>query len=138
MEELKEYLYQIVAWIARVHDSMWAYNRSFSSPFTDKELHFIVIGAFGLGLFVLTFLLFGLLTRLNRFGIMAWLFSFSTVLFVTFAIEIGQFVTNTGNMELADIVYGLVGFLAASVGAALLYALLRLLWALVRWLGKII
>ena len=138
MAELKEYLYQIVAWIARVHDSMWAYNRSFSSPFTDKELHFIVIGAFGLAFFVLAFLLFGLLTRLNRFGIMAWLFSLSTVLFVTFAIEIGQFVTHTGNMELEDIVYGIVGFLIASVGASLLYALFCLLRALVRWLSKII
>ena len=138
MEELKEYLYQIVAWIARAHDSMWAYNRSFSSPFTDKELHFIVIGTFGLLLFVLAFLLFGLLTRLNRFGLMAWLFSLSTVLFVTFAIEVGQYLTHTGNMELEDIVYGIVGFFIASVGAALLYALFCLLRALVRWLGRII
>jgi hypothetical protein len=136
--ELKEYLYQIVAWIARIHDSMWEYNRSFSSPFTDKELHFIVIGAFGLVLFALSFLLFKLLTRLNRSGVMAWLFSFSVVLFVTFAIEIGQFVTSTGNMELEDIVYGIVGFFAASVGAALLYGLFCLLRALIRQLDKIL
>ena len=31
---------------------------------------------------------------------------------ITFAIEIGQKITNTGNMEFADIMFGLVGFIA--------------------------
>jgi glycopeptide antibiotics resistance protein len=31
---------------------------------------------------------------------------------ITFAIEIGQQITHTGNMEFADIMFGLVGFIA--------------------------
>ena len=33
------------------------------------------------------------------------------IIVITFAIEIGQKVTNTGNMEFADIVFGVVGFI---------------------------
>jgi len=132
LEKLKDWLYQLVVWIAQVHDRLWAYNRSFSSPFTDKELHFIVIGAIGLILFAFSFLLFRLLTRLNRYGVMAWLFSLALIFFITFAIEVGQYLTHTGSMELADIVYGIVGFFIASAGAALLYGL----GCFIRWLFR--
>ena len=36
---------------------------------------------------------------------------FTLIIVITFAIEIGQKVTNTGNMEFADIVFGVVGFI---------------------------
>jgi hypothetical protein len=37
---------------------------------------------------------------------------FTLMVVITFAIEIGQKITNTGTMEFADIVFGLGGFLA--------------------------
>ena len=40
--------------------------------------------------------------------------------------------THTGSMELADIVYGIVGFFIASAGAALLYGL----GCFIRWLFR--
>ena len=130
LDTLREWLYQIVVFIANVHDSVWAYCKSNALPFTDKDLHFIVIGAFGLLLFLLLIPPFILLTRRPRPGLLAWLFTFSGVLFVAFAIEVGQEMTGTGGMELEDIVYGVVGFLVASAGVWLLYFLYRLL----RWL----
>ena len=42
--------------------------------------------------------------------VIAWIYVFTVILVITFAIEIGQKVTNTGNMEFADIVFGVVGF----------------------------
>ena len=130
MEQLKDWLYELVAFIARVHDELVRYNQTLSFRFTDKEMHFIVVGGFGLLFFLLILPLFVFLTRKNRAGLMAWLLTFMTVMFVTFAIEIGQEMTGTGGMELADIVYGVVGFLAASAALGILY----LLYLLIRWL----
>ena len=35
--------------------------------------------------------------------VIAWIYVFTLIIVITFAIEIGQKVTNTGNMEFADI-----------------------------------
>ncbi|MBR1566052.1 MAG: hypothetical protein IJ649_04730 [Oscillospiraceae bacterium] len=130
MGQLRLWLYQAVAFIARVHDSISAYNWGLAAPFTDKEMHFIVTAVFGLLLFLLILPLFYVLTKHGRAGIMAWMLAFMTVLFVTFAIEVGQQVTGTGGLELEDIVYSVIGFLAVSVGVGVLY----LLYLLVKWI----
>ncbi len=130
LERLKDWLYELIVTIARIHDEIVSYNSTLSAPFDDKQMHFIVIGGFGLLLFLAILPLFIFLTRKNRPGLMAWLFSFMTVLYITFAIEIGQKLTDTGGMELADIVYGVVGFLAVSAVLGfffLLYLLIRML-----------
>lgn len=44
---MKEFLYAIVGWIARVHNNIMTWNDAYEQSFTDKELHFIVIGAGG-------------------------------------------------------------------------------------------
>ena len=132
MAVFKNWIYQLVAFIARVHDSIVAYNKSMGSPYKDTGLHFIVIGLFGLLLFLLVLPVFRFLTRRGRYGLMAWLFTFSTVLFVIFAIEVGQYLTKTGSLHTRDIAYGIAGFLAASAVIALAYLLARLM----RWIFK--
>ena len=42
--------------------------------------------------------------------VIAWIYVFTLIIVITFAIEIGQRVTNTGVMEFADIVFGVFGF----------------------------
>jgi TRAP-type uncharacterized transport system fused permease subunit len=121
MKILKNWLYQIVTCIAWFHDRIVAQSTGFSS----EELHFIVLGVFGLCLLLLAYPIFRYLTRRGCAGIMTWLFAFSAVLSVCFAIEIGQHLTKTGTMQLEDIVYGMIGFFAASVCFALLYLLVR-------------
>lgn len=44
--------------------------------------------------------------------VIAWIYVFTVLMVITFAIEIGQKITNTGNLKFADIMFGLVGFLA--------------------------
>lgn len=133
MELLRSWLYELVVFIARVHDELWEVNRMLhDSPFSDKEMHFIVTAAFGLLLFLLLLPFFRFLTKHGRAGIMAWLLAFMTVLFVTFAIEIGQQVTGTGGLELGDIVYGVAGFLAVSAAVGLLH----LLYQIVKWIMR--
>ena len=132
MEQLRDWLYELVVFIAHMHDRLWDLNTLQASPLDDKQMHFVVTAAFGLLLFLLILPVFRFLTKHGAAGLMAWLLAFMTVLFVTFAIEIGQHVTGTGGLELGDIVYSVVGFLAVSVAVGLLYLLFRFF----RWIFR--
>lgn len=46
---------------------------------------------------------------------------------ITFAIEIGQKVTNTGNMKFADIMFGLAGFLVMFLVFAVMREIVHLI-----------
>ena len=51
------------------------------------------------------------LARKNHVMVIAWIYVFTLIIVLTFAIEIGQKVTHTGVMEFADIVFGIAGFI---------------------------
>ena len=46
---MKEQLYWIVEWIAKIHSHILRLNDAYEYNFTDKELHFLVIGMMGMG-----------------------------------------------------------------------------------------
>ena len=46
---MKELLYWIVEWIAKIHSHILRLNDAYEYNFTDKELHFLVIGMMGMG-----------------------------------------------------------------------------------------
>lgn len=108
---MKEFLYWIIYQIAKIHSYLISLNDSYEMYFTDKQLHFIVIGILGMALIFLVYPLFKWLAKRNKTLIIAWIYVFTVILVITFAIEIGQKVTNTGAMEFADIVYGVFGFI---------------------------
>ena len=43
--------------------------------------------------------------------VITWLYVFTVVIVLAFAIEIGQWYTGTGSMDSEDIAYGIMGFL---------------------------
>ena len=108
---MSRFLYWIVELIAQVHEYLISLNDNFEYVFSDKELHFIVIGILGMAMLFVIYPLFKALSR-NHIMVIAWIYVFTLILVITFAIEIGQKVTGTGSMEFADIVFGVVGFLA--------------------------
>ena len=108
---LKELLYQAVDWIAMVHDRITKWNDSFEGTLSDKWLHFLVIGLFGLLLIFAVYPLFRHLAKTNHVMVISWIYVFTLILVITFAIEIGQRLTKTGEMEFADIVFGVGGFI---------------------------
>lgn len=110
VEVVTGFLYWIVEQIAKIHRYLLTLNDSFEYVFTDKELHFIVIGFLGMGMLFVVYPVFKALSR-KHVMVIAWIYVFTLILVLTFAIEIGQKVTNTGAMEFADIVFGVVGFL---------------------------
>ena len=123
---MAKYLRMLVAWMTRAHDAIMTLNDSFETNFSDKELHFIVMGAIGLLLILLVYPLFKLLANHNRVLAITWIYALTVLLMLTFAIEIGQSITGSGTMEFGDVAAGMGGFFAVT---AVIVTLRLLLWA---------
>lgn len=109
---LKKILFLIVEYIAKAHEFLLSLNDAFEYNFTDKELHFLVIGVLGMLMIFVVYPFFKWLVKRDHIMTIAWIYVFTVILVLTFAIEIGQKATNTGVMEFADIVMGIFGFVA--------------------------
>ena len=107
---MRELLYGCVGLISKFHDKIMQLNNSYEANFTDKQLHFLVIGLLGLGLIFVIYPLFKFLAKRNHEMVIAWIYVTTVIVVLTFAIEIGQKITGTGNMEFADIMFGVIGF----------------------------
>ena len=108
---ITELLYWMIRMIAKWHDELLKINDYTSIPLDDKQLHFVVIGAIGLIMIFVIYPIFKLLAKTNHTMVIAWIYVFTLLIVLTFAIEIGQGFSGTGAMEMADVVYGLGGFL---------------------------
>ena len=120
-------LYYFVRGVARIHDTILALNDSGELFLNDKQLHFVVMGAAGMAFLLLIYPLFILLSK-RHVLIIAWLYVFTVLVMLSFAIEIGQGLSGTGNMEMRDIISGLAGFMFLF----LIFAFLRLIYLLIR------
>lgn len=107
---MKQLLYSIIDLIAKIHGYILRLNDSYEYDFSDKELHFLVIGVLGMAFIFVVYPIFKWLARKDHVMVIAWIYVFTLIIVITFAIEIGQKVTNTGNMEFADIMTGVLGF----------------------------
>ena len=111
---MRELLYDCMGLITKIHDKIMQLNNAYEANFSDKDLHFLVIGLLGLAMIFVVYPLFKLLSK-NHVIVIAWIYVFTLILVLTFAIEIGQGASGTGSMEFKDIVFGVVGFLAMFV-----------------------
>ncbi|MBP3489185.1 MAG: hypothetical protein J6K53_12390 [Roseburia sp.] len=125
---MKELLYWIVECIAKIHSYILRLNDAYEYNFTDKELHFLVIGLMGMGFIFIIYPIFKWLAKHDHVMVIAWIYVFTLIIVITFAIEIGQKVTNTGNMEFADIMMGVIGF----VVMFLIFAIIREVYKAIR------
>ena len=108
---MKAFLYGIVELIAKIHNHLMQMNNEYEYNLSDKELHFLVIGILGMAFVFVVYPVFKWLAKRDHVMVIAWIYVFTLIIVITFAIEIGQKVTNTGNMDFADIVFGIVGFI---------------------------
>lgn len=123
---MNELLHTLVRWAARAHDYILTLNDRFEYTFSDKELHFMVIGAIGLMLILMVYPVFKLLSSHNRVLAITWIYVLTVLVVLTFAIEIGQQFSGTGSMDFGDVVAGMGGFFAVT---AAITALRLILWA---------
>ncbi|MGN0775044.1 MAG: hypothetical protein ACI4MM_00045 [Candidatus Ventricola sp.] len=97
--------------MAQVHDSLMRLNDGFELRLSDTDLHFLVMALVGMLLF---FVVHAVFRRLAKWSITAvsFIYVFTVMTVLGFAIEIGQRISGTGQMDFGDIVAGLYGVLA--------------------------
>ena len=124
-------LKELTVLMAHVHDSMMRLNDGFELSFGDKEMHFAVMLVLGMMLFFVVHFVF---SRMAKWSVTAisFIYVFTVMTVLGFAIEIGQRISGTGEMDFADIVAGLYGVLAFFA----VYTVYRLIGMLIGWLLK--
>ena len=97
--------------MAQVHDMLMRINDGFELQLGDKDWHFIIMAVIGMVMFWMVHFVF---KRLAKWSITAvsFIYVFTVMTVLGFAVEIGQKITGTGEMDFSDIVAGLYGVLA--------------------------
>lgn len=110
MKEIIQILAEIVN---NLHDFILFFvSDTLNSNATDKDLHFWIMGIIGIIIFLFVLFLSNLIARM-RFGItiLSFLYTFTVMVVLVFAIEIQQALTSRGNMEFQDAAIGLWGYI---------------------------
>lgn len=92
------------------HDIIMELTEAFGLEMSDKDLHFWVIGVIGIFTFGITHIIFKAISKWSLTAI-SFLYTFTVLIVFVFAIEIQQKITGRGNMEFADAIVGLYGFI---------------------------
>ena len=111
--------------VAQIHEFLLHLNDGFELRLGDKDLHFIIMAVLGMLLFFMVHFVF---KRLAKWSVTAisFIYVFTLMTVLGFAIEVGQKITGTGEMDFADVVAGLYGVLAF-FGIYTVYRLLAML-----------
>lgn len=125
---MREIILLLSEMMNRIHDVLMY---GIGIDMSDKQLHFWVIGFIGLITFLAVFVLVKMIQKLKfSTTILSFIFTFVVMTVFVFAIEIQQAVTNSGNMEFADAIAGLWGFIVFfvvyAVIASFFYSIFRL------------
>lgn len=129
---MRDIIFQFVMWVSRVHDTILGINDSGQYNLTDKQLHFWVIGIFGMILILLIQPVFKGLADNGHTLVITWIYVFTVVIVVTFAVEIGQWYSGTGVPESEDIAYGVTGFFILFVIYAIIRATILTIWKMIK------
>lgn len=106
---MKDIIIVMAGVVNNIHDSL---NETFGLQMTDKQLHFWIIGIIGIITFFIVYGCFKIVEKMKwNITILSFIYTLTVMVVLVFAIELQQAVTNRGNMEFADAVAGLWGFL---------------------------
>ncbi len=111
IKKITDFLIEI---IYKAHTYLLSLNDAYESHFSDKQLHFLIIGILGILMLMVLYSLFKWLAKKHLTILIAWFYVFTVLLVITFAIEIAQWYSKTGTMDFKDIVAGLLGYFAMS------------------------
>lgn len=95
--------------VNNLHDSLINLFKAFGYNISDKQMHFIVIGIIGITIFFIADALFKICAEYSV-SIISFIYTFTVLVVIVFAIEIEQKITGRGRMEFADVAAGLWGF----------------------------
>ncbi|NTU27905.1 hypothetical protein HPX95_17330 [Bacillus tequilensis] len=121
---MKELAILITEMVNQFHDAFISFCGMLGIHLTDKEMHFWVIGVFGIFFFGVTHAVFKWLSKWSMTAL-SFIYTVTVIIVIVFAIEIQQKVTGRGNMEFLDATEGLKGFLVFFMFFLLLKLLVR-------------
>ena len=121
--------------MAQVHNSLMRLNDGFELSLGDKDWHFIVMAVLGMVLFWVVHAVF---KRLAKWSITAvsFIYVFTVMTVLGFAIEIGQRISGTGEMDFGDVVAGLYGVLAFFAVYTIYRIVIMLIGRIFRGMGQ--
>lgn len=122
---MSEILRSIVLLIAKIHNYIFELFLNKFGFYDDKLLHFIILGLVGMAIVFIIHPLFSYLAKRGMTISLTFIYVFTCMIVITFAIEIGQKITNTGEMDFKDITAGIVGFLAMFIVYSLIVLIIR-------------
>ncbi|MBO5527062.1 MAG: hypothetical protein VZQ95_08165 [Erysipelotrichaceae bacterium] len=103
-------IYYFITLITRLHAKVLSINDNHGLDLTDKQLHFLIIGVFGFAMLLVIQPVFKWLIKHHAELMITFLYVFTIVVVISFAIEIGQAYSGTGDMDFYDIASGILGF----------------------------
>lgn len=124
---LKKIVDILIDIIYKTHSRILSMNDAYESQLSDKQLHFIVIGLLGIAMLLVIYPLFKWMVKKHLTVLISWFYVFTVLVVITFAIEIGQWYSHTGEMDFNDILAGLVGYFAMSFIFLLVVAIIELI-----------
>jgi hypothetical protein len=107
---MKEFIKFIAEVVNEIHDVIMVMANNAGLNFSDKDLHLWVFGIIGITSFFAVHLLFKQLAQYSVTAI-SFIYTFTVMLVLVFAIEIQQKITGRGQMEFDDAVVSLWGFI---------------------------
>lgn len=105
-----EVVFTILGWINDMHDVVLRVFSKMGIAVSDKELHFYVIGGFGILLYGIVHQVFRRLARISIHFI-TFIFTLTVLVFVVGLLELQQKLLGRGIMDYQDAIAGLLGFL---------------------------
>lgn len=119
---MKEIILMLTELLNNVHDFINLYANSYLNlGLDDKDLHFWIMGIIGIVVFLIVLISSKFISKMP-FGItiLSFLYTFTFMVVLVFAIEIQQAITNRGNMEFQDAIVGLWGYIVFFLGFAII------------------
>lgn len=113
----------MVTIVNKLHDLIEDFSSGFNTQLDDKQLHFIVIAIIGMIIYFIVNMAFKAMAKYS-ISILSFIYTFTVLLVIVFAIELEQKLTNRGQMEFADIVAGVWGFIAVFAVYIIIYNLI--------------
>ncbi|MGV8983414.1 hypothetical protein [Clostridium sp.] len=112
--------------INEFHDILTSFFNGLGMQFTDKQLHFIIIGLIGMVIYLVVDKLFKVISKYS-ISALSFIYTATVLVVIVFGIEIEQKITGRGNMEFEDIMAGLWGFAVFFVAYLIIYGLVSLI-----------
>jgi len=108
--KLETLLKILASTVNNLHDFIIVLSGYFGLSLSDKDMHFWVIGIIGVTVFIVSDIIFRVISKWSV-SVISFVYTLTVLIVFVFGLEIEQRITGRGNMDFYDIAAGLWGFI---------------------------